>query len=78
MSPTMFQAQVSALQESHPKIDSSKLSQLVSCAHALLSSESEALSLPDFPADSLQAAAKLLVTKILISSSSAERSRATN
>jgi hypothetical protein len=67
----VFQTQVSALQESHPNIDASKLSQLVSCAHALLSAESEALSLPDFPADSLRSAAKLLVTKILIDLSSA-------
>ncbi|XP_065352663.1 von Willebrand factor A domain-containing protein 8 isoform X2 [Cloeon dipterum] len=55
-----YQAQVSDLTGRFPGADPSKLAQLVSCAHALLSAESEAQSLPDFPADNLSAAAQLL------------------
>ncbi|KAF4526552.1 hypothetical protein B566_EDAN009123 [Ephemera danica] len=56
----MLQAQVETLQENHPRLDPARLSQLVSCSHSLLSPESESLALPDFPADSLESAAKLM------------------
>jgi hypothetical protein len=50
------------LQEAHPGLDPARLSQLVSCSHALLSPESESLALPDFPADGLESAARLMVS----------------
>lgn len=49
------------MQEYAPNASPSCLNDLLSAATALLAPESIALGLPDFPADSLPLAAKLLV-----------------
>lgn len=52
---------MNALREEAPQVDSSKLEQLLSAAYALVSPELQQISLPDFPIDSLHAAALILV-----------------
>ena len=56
-----MQEQIEALRQLAPNVDPAQISQLVSCCYSLLSPESLSLGLPDFPADSLSAAAKLMV-----------------
>ncbi|KPJ19943.1 Uncharacterized protein KIAA0564-like [Papilio machaon] len=51
---------MNALREEAPKVDSGKLEQLLSAAYALVSPELQQISLPDFPIDSLHAAALIL------------------
>uniref|UniRef100_A0A1B6BXM8 VWFA domain-containing protein n=1 Tax=Clastoptera arizonana TaxID=38151 RepID=A0A1B6BXM8_9HEMI len=48
------------LAANYPTVPQDKLSQLLSCAFALMSPESQALGLPDFPGDNLHIAAQLL------------------
>ncbi|XP_066993811.2 von Willebrand factor A domain-containing protein 8 [Anabrus simplex] len=55
-----FKEQLNELRSLAPELNPAQVSQLLSCCHALLSSESSSLGLPDFPADSLPAAIKLL------------------
>ncbi|XP_013145286.1 PREDICTED: von Willebrand factor A domain-containing protein 8 [Papilio polytes] len=51
---------MNALREEAFQVDSSKLEQLLSAAYALVSPELQQISLPDFPIDSLHAAALIL------------------
>lgn len=44
-----------------PNVDPGKLSQLLSCAHALVTEEAVSLGLPDFPLDNLPSAAVIMV-----------------
>ncbi|XP_075977606.1 von Willebrand factor A domain-containing protein c12.2 [Anticarsia gemmatalis] len=55
-----FGEHLSVLQEEAPQVDPVKLEQLLSAAYALISPELQQVSLPDFPVDSLQAAALIL------------------
>ncbi|XP_028166963.1 von Willebrand factor A domain-containing protein 8-like [Ostrinia furnacalis] len=55
-----FGDHLSVLKEECPHVDSVKLEQLLSAAYALISPELQQVSLPDFPIDSLQAAARIL------------------
>ncbi|XP_069677328.1 von Willebrand factor A domain-containing protein 8 isoform X2 [Periplaneta americana] len=55
-----FKEQLEELRRTAPSVDPAQVSQLLSCCHSLLSPESSALGLPDFPADNLPTAAKLL------------------
>ncbi|XP_045536521.1 von Willebrand factor A domain-containing protein 8 [Papilio machaon] len=55
-----FGEHMNALREEAPKVDSVKLEQLLSAAYALVSPELQQISLPDFPIDSLHAAALIL------------------
>lgn len=48
-----------------PNVDSGKLSQLLSCAHALVTQEAISLGLPDFPLDNLFSAAIIMVNVLL-------------
>lgn len=52
---------MSLLKTKFPQVSESKLTQLVSAAFALSSPESVALALPDFPMDSLDKGAHILV-----------------
>lgn len=56
-----FQEQLTSMQESAPEAPANSVNALLSAATALLTPESLALGLPDFPADSLPLGAKLLV-----------------
>jgi len=47
-------------------VDAGKLSQLLSCAHALITQEAIAIGLPDFPLDSLSSAALILVNFLFL------------
>jgi hypothetical protein len=62
----LFQEQVEALRQFAPNVEPAQISQLVSCCYSLLSPESSSLGLPDFPADSLPAAVKLMVCDVNI------------
>ena len=44
-----------------PNVDPGKLSQLLSCCHALVTEEAINLGLPDFPLDNVTSAAFILV-----------------
>lgn len=50
------------LRDEAPQANPAKLEQLLSAAYALISPELQQVSLPDFPVDSLQAAALILVS----------------
>ncbi|XP_050455261.1 von Willebrand factor A domain-containing protein 8 [Cataglyphis hispanica] len=58
--PPTFEEQFEILRNLAPNVDSRKLSQLLSCAHALISQEAITIGLPDFPLDSLSSAALIL------------------
>ncbi|XP_014486715.1 PREDICTED: von Willebrand factor A domain-containing protein 8 [Dinoponera quadriceps] len=58
--PPTFEEQFDALKNLAPNVDAGKLSQLLSCAHALISQEAVTIGLPDFPLDSLPSAALIL------------------
>ncbi|GFG34443.1 hypothetical protein Cfor_05032 [Coptotermes formosanus] len=60
ISSHMFKDQLEVLRQFAPNVDPTQISQLVSCCYSLLSPESLSLGLPDFPADSLPAAVKLM------------------
>jgi hypothetical protein len=47
-------------------VDPAQITQLVSCCYSLLSPELLSLGLPDFPADSLPAAVKLMVCEVKV------------
>ncbi|CAG5045403.1 unnamed protein product [Parnassius apollo] len=51
---------MNALRQEAPQVDPVKLEKLLSAAYALISPELQQISLPDFPIDSLQAAALIL------------------
>ncbi|PSN51375.1 von Willebrand factor A domain-containing protein 8, partial [Blattella germanica] len=51
-----------SLRKIAPNVDPAQISQLLSCCYSLLSQESSTLGLPDFPADNLHAAVKLMET----------------
>ncbi|XP_026486549.2 von Willebrand factor A domain-containing protein 8 [Vanessa tameamea] len=55
-----FGEHLNALKEEAPRVDTAKLEQLLSAAYALISPELQQISLPDFPVDSLYAAALIL------------------
>ncbi|XP_063891843.1 von Willebrand factor A domain-containing protein 8 [Helicoverpa armigera] len=55
-----FSEHLSVLKDEAPRVDSVKLEQVLSAAYALISPELQQVSLPDFPVDSLQAAALIL------------------
>ncbi|XP_020295442.1 von Willebrand factor A domain-containing protein 8 isoform X2 [Pseudomyrmex gracilis] len=56
--PPTFEFEI--LRSLAPNVDTGKLSQLLSCAHALVTQEAVTVGLPDFPLDSLSAAALIL------------------
>lgn len=56
-----FKEQFEILRNLAPNVDAGKLSQLLSCAHALITQEAITIGLPDFPLDSLSSAALILV-----------------
>ncbi|RLU26772.1 hypothetical protein DMN91_000569 [Ooceraea biroi] len=58
--PPMFEEQFEVLRNLAPNADAGKLSQLLSCAHALVTQEAFTIGLPDFPLDSLSSAALIL------------------
>ncbi|XP_032686011.1 von Willebrand factor A domain-containing protein 8 [Odontomachus brunneus] len=58
--PPTFEEQFDTLKNLAPNVDAGKLSQLLSCAHALVSQEAFSIGLPDFPLDSLSSAAVIL------------------
>ncbi|CAH2048800.1 unnamed protein product, partial [Iphiclides podalirius] len=53
---------MNSLREEAPGVDATKLEQLLSAAYALASPKLQQISLPDFPIDSLHAAARILET----------------
>ncbi|XP_076294765.1 von Willebrand factor A domain-containing protein c12.2 isoform X2 [Lasioglossum baleicum] len=55
-----YKDQLETLKSSLPNIDPGKLSQLLSCAHALVTEEAKSLGLPDFPLDNLTSAAIIM------------------
>ncbi|KAK7868613.1 hypothetical protein R5R35_008422 [Gryllus longicercus] len=55
-----YKEQLEALRALVPGLEGARLSQLLSCAHALLTADAAALGLADFPADGLPAAARIL------------------
>ncbi|XP_061716491.1 von Willebrand factor A domain-containing protein 8 [Cydia pomonella] len=55
-----FGEHLNTLKDEAPKVDQAKLEQLLSAAYALISPELQQVSLPDFPVDSLHAAALIL------------------
>lgn len=61
-----FKEQFDALKNLAPTVDVGKLSQLLSCAHALITQEAFAIGLPDFPLDNLSSAALILVIFVLL------------
>lgn len=63
-----FKEQFESLRNLAPNVDAGKLSQLLSCAHALITQEAIAIGLPDFPLDSLSAAALILVNFLFFGS----------
>ena len=60
---TLFQDWQEELLQDVPQVDRAQVGQLLSCCFALLSPEAAALSIPDFPASSLPALVKLLVSR---------------
>ncbi|KAK0097221.1 hypothetical protein PV326_002877 [Microctonus aethiopoides] len=52
--------QLEMLKDLAPNVDVGKLSQLLSCCHALISKEAIGIGLPDFPLDNLMTAAPIL------------------
>lgn len=58
-----LQEHLSVLKDEAPRVDPVKLEQLLSAAYALISPELQQVTLPDFPVDSLQAAALILVSQ---------------
>lgn len=57
-----LQEHLSVLKDEAPRVDAVRLEQLLSAAYALISPELQQVTLPDFPVDSLQAAALILVS----------------
>lgn len=55
-----FKEHLESLRNTAPNVDPAQISQLLSCCYSLLSQESSSLGLPDFPADNLSAAVKLM------------------
>ncbi|XP_034940681.1 von Willebrand factor A domain-containing protein 8 [Chelonus insularis] len=60
ITPPSFQEQMDTLKKLAPNADEEKLSQLLSCCHALISKEAIDIGLPDFPLDNLITAAPIL------------------
>ena len=58
--PPSFEDQLQSSRKLAPNVDSGKLSQLLSCAHALVTQEAISLGLPDFPLDNLFSAALIM------------------
>ncbi|XP_011166750.2 von Willebrand factor A domain-containing protein 8 isoform X1 [Solenopsis invicta] len=58
--PPTFEEQFEALRNLAPNVDAGKLSQLLSCAHALVTQEAVTIGLPDFPLDNLSSAALIM------------------
>ncbi|XP_072747214.1 von Willebrand factor A domain-containing protein 8 [Anoplolepis gracilipes] len=58
--PPTFEEQFEILKNFAPNVDAGKLSQLLSCAHTLITQEAITIGLPDFPLDSLSSAALIL------------------
>ncbi|XP_053996012.1 von Willebrand factor A domain-containing protein 8 isoform X1 [Hylaeus anthracinus] len=58
--PPKFEDQLETLRNLVPDVDKGKLSQLLSCAHALVTQEAMSLGLPDFPLDNLTSAAIIM------------------
>jgi len=56
-----FKEQFEVLRNLAPNVDAGKLSQLLSCAHALVTQEAVNIGLPDFPLDNLSSAALIVV-----------------
>lgn len=65
LSNFFFKEQFDVLKKLAPNVDAGKLSQLLSCAHALVSQEAVTIGLPDFPLDSLSSAALILVNIVV-------------
>jgi len=57
----IFKEQFEVLRNLAPNVDTGKLSQLLSCAHALVTQEAVTIGLPDFPLDNLSSAALIMV-----------------
>ncbi|KAJ8722262.1 hypothetical protein PYW08_004664 [Mythimna loreyi] len=55
-----YSEHLNVLRDEAPRVDGTKLEQLLSAAYALISPELQQVSLPDFPVDSLQSAALIL------------------
>ncbi|XP_015436768.1 PREDICTED: von Willebrand factor A domain-containing protein 8 [Dufourea novaeangliae] len=58
--PPNYEDQLEFLKKLVPNVDSGRLSQLLSCAHALVTKEAVSLGLPDFPLDNLTSAAIIM------------------
>ncbi|XP_076618440.1 von Willebrand factor A domain-containing protein c12.2 isoform X2 [Colletes latitarsis] len=58
--PPSYEEQMETLRNLVPNVDAGKLSQLLSCAHALVTQEAISLGLPDFPLDNLTSAAIIM------------------
>ncbi|XP_011645711.1 von Willebrand factor A domain-containing protein 8 [Pogonomyrmex barbatus] len=58
--PPTFEEQFEVLRNLAPNVDAGKLSQLLSCAHALVTQEAVTIGLPDFPLDNLSSAALIM------------------
>ncbi|XP_011863838.1 PREDICTED: von Willebrand factor A domain-containing protein 8 [Vollenhovia emeryi] len=58
--PPTFEEQFEVLRNLTPNVDAGKLSQLLSCAHALVTQEAVTIGLPDFPLDNLSSAALIM------------------
>ncbi|XP_077256082.1 von Willebrand factor A domain-containing protein c12.2 isoform X4 [Temnothorax americanus] len=58
--PPKFEEQFEVLRNLTPNVDAGKLSQLLSCAHALVTQEAVTIGLPDFPLDNLPSAALIM------------------
>ncbi|XP_012062470.1 PREDICTED: von Willebrand factor A domain-containing protein 8 [Atta cephalotes] len=58
--PPTFEEQFEGLRNLAPNVDAGKLSQLLSCAHALVTPEAVTIGLPDFPLDNLSSAACIM------------------
>ncbi|CAH0715327.1 unnamed protein product, partial [Brenthis ino] len=56
----IFQEHLNTLKENAPRVDTTKLEQLLSAAYAFISPELQQISLPDFPVDNLNVAALIL------------------
>ncbi|KAG5321336.1 VWA8 protein, partial [Acromyrmex heyeri] len=58
--PPTFEEQFEGLRNLAPNVDAGKFSQLLSCAHALVTPEAVTIGLPDFPLDNLSSAAFIM------------------
>lgn len=62
ISSPSFEEQLEEMKKLTPNVDPGKLSQFLSCCHALATEEAQNLGLPDFPLDNVTSAAFILET----------------